>query len=329
MTARGRGRYSATVEVNAPRSWVEEELVRYTWANRWIVNDRVYSGWVAPVGKDKDFDKACTDRNLTRFFREHTKGKQTIEYWYIRESWFFILTTQIVHTRKLDADMNNRHGIAYARMDQGAGDSNAHVVAFDESMIDAGYDRPIHFTLKRRAVYAYLFPELMRHAVALDSLRLLLRQPEAPAYFDVSVPLLCGEPETWTAKNGESGTSVSLKRNAAPDKPDRDYIAAHYIGTKARQHIIPIIEEPGEDGLTLMDRVIDWSIETSQRIFDSVPDASDDSTEGAPAEARSYLAGRPATVPANGPPSRPTASRQAPPPPPSYQEADPDEDIPF
>jgi hypothetical protein len=269
------------------RTWVDD-LPRYLWANRWMTQLDVFkSGWVTEKGKHADLDQLFGDLKTPFFQYKHKQGGDVKNYWHIGDAHFFVILTRVDRTNVMDADLNNRHGVAYARAEQGEGASSVHCIAFHEDLVDQGYTVPVHLSASKAFGYNGLLAALIDHYEVLKQFKTFANWDQLPAFYDVSVGLYRGDPVEIGTQ--QSAWVVPIRGKSAPDPIDKEYLRQHYLNRGNRKALIPIIENLGDSGLTLVDEVIEWSISESQWMYDSVPDKPRDSTQGSDPKAQSYL----------------------------------------
>lgn len=297
MSQYRESRYTPTPPPKADRiATYVDDFPLFQWATRWETAQRdaegepiKKSGWVTAKGRDEDLDAVLAKLGIPFFDYTHSGSKNKATYWHVRAGWFYVLALGVQTTWDMDKDIAARSGIAYARNQGGTGDSVVRAVAFFEAAYDAGYKQPVRITASKGQGYLAFLPALIDHYVALKKLAELKGTPDVlPAYYEVGVGLGTGELSEW------GQTNVIPIAPTRPKDIDRDYLAKHYIDAKARRGMFDQIEAPGDDGKSMLDHVIEWSIEESDRIYRSA--GRGESIQGANPDARSFLAGKTPTL---------------------------------
>jgi len=273
------------------RSYVDT-LPLMQWATRWELNDgSMRSGWVIERGKHEAFDQAVAELNVPWFQYSHPGSKGQTPYWHLGGVHAFVLATRVESTWDMDKDLATRHGIAYARANRGTGNSTARAAVFLEKLVEIQYSEPVRLVANRSMAYGQLIPALLDHYRVIRKFQEFAGWDKPPTYYEVATALVPGELESWSGQNGTARV-IPIAKKGAPEEITREYLRAHYLGRNATKWLIDRIESPGEDGTTLMDTVIDWSVAESQRIFEFVPNApgASGSVAGTNADAKSFLA---------------------------------------
>ncbi len=268
----------------------------FQWATRWETDLRDSegepirkSGWVTAKGKSPELDTACRQVGYTSFLYTHPGSRNKAEYWHIKQAHFYILCTGVMTSWDMDKDLGTRTGIAYARVAHGAGDTLLRLVAVVEDLYDAGFGSLVRVTASRRMAFGALLPALFDHYRVIDTLDDLKGGGEGKgntAFYEVSCALGPGAIREF---GKEQVTKVVPIASLAPEQIDREYIKQHYIDTKARKGLMDSIEEGADDqgGLSLMDLVLEWSVQESKDIYEMTSDGN--GTAGADPSARSFL----------------------------------------
>lgn len=289
-------RYAAlpAPSTSGAKSFVDDYL-KVIWANRWELSETDAegepvrkSGLVIGKGKDIEADAALQKMGIPTFSYQHRGGGKRETYWHLRSATFYWLITGVYADYDMQANLALRSGFAYARQDQGNGDSILKIVGICDELWMAGYKHPISFSVKARMAFGHFLKLLVNHYRALETLQGLPGYEGSPAFYEVGMTL---KPGAATQFGQNATATVVPPASDLPEEIDRDYIANHYIGRKSRADMLDLIEAEDGKGITLIDKLVEWSITESKRIYEYSPNGAKgvEGVAGANAEARSFV----------------------------------------
>lgn len=310
----------------------------FQWANGWKTKDRrIAAGWVSQAGKfGDDFDAAMKSAGYATF--QTTQNDTLNTYWLVEGMDMFVVCQGLSGSKRMEADPH-RDGIGYGIHSLGFfpngkenKDGKLQAVVFPTKLAEAGYLKPCLITGRRMTAIKMIYA-MTQHFKALDWLFEYAKgnsktpdDIEYPAYYAVAVSIVPGDEESYVGHDGQQSTNIppvpGLPEKFGEDKKAAvAYIQQRLIRRKdnAFVGVLKAIEDPNEDsGLTLMDEVLSWAQEFSDRwTRDGDPFKANGNSNRAPAAAASP------SGPSRGYAAPTPAARNAP------VVDEPDEDLPF
>ena len=294
-----QSRHAATPAPAVYQKTFVDEMPSLMWANRWELQEVTddgepirRSGWVFKRGEHPEMDAAAKQIGLEWFTYKHRGGGASVAYWHLKAAHFYFAITGVLSGFDMEKNLAARTGFAYARMNRGTGNTALKIVAFCEELFDAGLHQPISIQVKKRMAFQHMMGALTDHYRALKKFAELRGDANnLPAYYEVATALIPGKAVPFGTKETSLGVPIV---SGLPTDITREYLLEHYIGRKHRPGLFDAIEEPGDDGTILIDDLLDWAVNESERIYNYAETEGDEhnSVAGSNGEARSYLAGR-------------------------------------
>lgn len=263
----------------------------FQWANGWPTTRRsVADGWVSQYGKfGEEFDLAMKAAGYETF--ETVQGNGTNRYWLVGSMEMFVVCGGLDGSRRME-NKAERYGIGYGvhitRREVKPGvfedikDSKLQAVVFPTKLAAVGFVQPCLITARKMTGVNMVYA-LCHHYKTLDWLHEYAKnlaankkseEPDYPAYYAVAIEIGPGPEEIYTLRDGTKGRPTIPPTNMLPATfgEDKKATIANVQNRLIRRKdevyapVLEAIETPDPiSGLTLMDEVISWAQDFSDR----------------------------------------------------------------
>jgi len=217
---------------------------------------RIYSGWLAEVGRSEAFDAAMEQAGFQHVTIKHGSGN-FVTHWAVETADLFVIAEGVQGIKEMQ-HTDERYGIAFGwrTLPGGKQQSQLRFRALLRALLERAYTEPLLVSVKS-TLTGDLVGALTRQYDVLDAIDAFRNQagkpPYNPSFYACSIPLGPGQ----EVARGSGGQTKEISPIIAqiPTPVTKEYILAHWI----KRDWVKLIE-------ALLDDTVRWSIATSKLI---------------------------------------------------------------